>query len=476
MKALQDLIVASNRLPITIDRSEGAASLQNSSGGLVSALTPILEKNGGTWVGWSGTEYDAEAASLIERSGKRQHYSFAPIFLSAAERASFYQGFSNESLWPLFHALSSRCHFDSSYWAGYCEGNQKFTAAIAAVARPDSFLWVNDYHLMMVPQLIRSRGMKHELAYFHHIPFPPPDVFAALPWRAEILNALMACDTIGFQTQRDRRNFVECVREFLPHARVKNHTDKIVVCPVSINFEQFAEASREPGVVASAEQLRRQLRTALILGLDRLDYTKGIPERLSAFQELLERSPQWRGNVTLIQVVVPSREGVPEYDELRHRIETLVSKINGRFSTPSWTAVQYFYRSLTREELLAFYRAADVALVTPLRDGMNLVSKEFCAVRTDSKGVLVLSEFAGAVDELKRGALIVNPYDTSALASTIHQALTMGEMEQKIRMDRMRAQIRSSDIFYWSRTFTDHCLNRAERAPVSSVFTHWVPA
>jgi trehalose 6-phosphate synthase/phosphatase len=476
MKGPRHLVVASNRLPITIGRREGAASLQKSSGGLVSALTPILDQNGGTWVGWSGTEYHPEAASLIERSSEGQHYSFEPVFLSAAERSSFYEGFSNEILWPLFHGLSFRCQFDSSYWAGYSDGNQKFTAAIEVVAHPDSFLWVNDYHLMMVPRLIRSRGMKHNLGYFHHIPFPPPDVFAALPWRAEILNALMACDTIGFQTQRDRRNFIESVREFLPLARIETHTDKIVVCPVSIDFEEFANASRDPRVVASADQLKGQLRTALILGLDRLDYTKGIPERLSAFYELLERNPQWRGKVTLIQVVVPSREGLPEYDRLRHRIETLVSKINGRCSTPGWTAVQYFYRSLTREELLAFYCAADVALVTPLRDGMNLVSKEFCAVRTECRGVLVLSEFAGAADELKRGALIVNPYDSSAVMAAIHQALTMDELEQKIRMDRMRAQIRSSDIFHWSRTFTEHCLNRSERAAAPSMFTRWVPA
>jgi trehalose 6-phosphate synthase len=404
MNALGHLVVASNRLPITIDGTDGAATLKRSSGGLVSALTPIVENNGGTWVGWTGTEYDAQGAKLLERSCQGQRYSLAPIFLTTSECAGFYHGFSNEILWPLFHGFSSRCHFDSSFWSVYCQANQKFAAAIEAIAHPDSFLWVNDYHLMMVPRLIRARGLNQKLGYFHHIPFPPPDVFAALPWRAEILNALMTCDIIGFQAQRDRRNFIECVREFLPLARIENQADKIVACPVSINFEEFAGASMEAAIVAAADRLKRQLRMPLILGLDRLDYTKGIPERLSAFQELLESNPQLRGKLTMIQIVVPSREGLPEYDQLRRRIETLVSQINGRYSTPGWTAVQYFYRSVARDELLALYRAADVALVTPLKDGMNLVAKEFCAARTDNRGVLVLSEFAGAAEELKLGA------------------------------------------------------------------------
>jgi trehalose 6-phosphate synthase len=475
MNGLANLVVVSNRLPITIEKSEGAVSLRKSTGGLVSALTPILENGGGTWVGWTGTEYDPQAVRLVERACQGRRYFFEPIFLTSAERSSFYHGFSNEILWPLFHGLSSRCQFDSSYWSVYCQANQKFAAAVEAVAQSESFVWVHDYHLMMLPRLIRAREMKQKLGYFHHIPFPPPDVFAALPWRAEILNALMACDIIGFQTQRDRRNFIECVREFLQLARIDNNVEKIIACPVSINFEEFAEAAMRPGIVAASASIKRQLRTRLILGLDRLDYTKGITERLSAFQELLECNPNLHGKITMVQVVVPSREGLAEYEQLRLRIETLVSKINGRYSTPGWTAVQYFYRTIPRDELLAFYRAADVALITPLRDGMNLVAKEFCAARSDNAGVLVLSEFAGAADELKPGALIVNPYDTRAVASAIKQALCMNDREQAIRMERMRSHIRANDLFQWSRTFTES-MTHLEDATASSVFTNWVPA
>jgi trehalose 6-phosphate synthase/phosphatase len=440
------LILISNRLPITASSSEGQPRLEPSGGGLVSALLPALRESRGRWVGWTGTNDDPSIAALMEDS-------FEPVFLTTAERDLYYRGFSNEILWPLLHGLPSRCRFDSSFWSGYCQVNEKFADAVEAVARPDSVLWVHDYHLMVLPCAIRARGMKQRLGYFHHIPFPPPDIFAALPWRAEILGALMACDLIGFQTQRDRRNFIACVREFVPHKQAANHAAKILACPVSIDFEEFAREGLQPEIVAASATMRSQLRTSIILGVDRLDYTKGIPERLHAFEKLLERNPEFRGKVTMLQLVVPSREDVPEYEQLRVRIETLVGTINGKYSTPGWTPVHYFYRSVSRDALVAFYLAADIALVTPLRDGMNLVAKEFCAARADNQGVLILSEFAGVAEELRFGALIVNPHDTEGVMHAIARALRMGEDEQRMRMSSMRTHIRTHDVGRWSRFF-----------------------
>jgi trehalose 6-phosphate synthase len=379
-------------------------------------------------------------------------YSLQPVFLTAAEKASFYHGFSNEIIWPLFHGLPSRCRFSSEYWNGYSSANEKFAAAVERIAQPHDFIWVHDYHLMMQAQVLRARGMRQHLAYFQHIPFPAPDVFEHLPWREEILRALMQFDSIGFQTGRDRNNFVACLTRWLPELEGQ---DAITgTYPISVDFESLSTEASQRLVSASAESVRRKLGTTrMILGIDRLDYTKGIPERLCAFQTLLERRPEWRGKVTFLQFVVPSREAIPEYKELRKRIENSVSKINGQHSIPGWVPVHYFYRSIAHEDLMTLYRAADVALVTPLKDGMNLVAKEFCAARPDLQGVLILSEFAGAADELKCGALIVNPHDAESLASALQTAFQMPEHERRTRMQAMRSHIRTHDVFYWANSF-----------------------
>lgn len=458
------LIVVSNRLPVNAEEQNGALALRPSSGGLVTALLPVLRQGGGCWIGWTGSDADpALAACLRQCAGEK--YSFEPVWLSAAEKSCYYQGFCNQIVWPLFHDLPSRCDFDPAYWDAYCAVNEKFADAVEQAWRSDDFVWVHDYHLMLVADCLRARGLRHQVGYFHHIPFPHPDILEKLPWRKELLGALLQFNTVGFQTARDRRNFVACVRQFLPKVQVRAVAGRLLVrsdsrCamvgayPISIDYEEFAGLAADAATVAAASKIRHDLGgTRVILGVDRLDYTKGILERLKSFETLLAANSDVRGRVSLVQIVVPSREEIGEYQQLKLSIERRVSQINGKYATPGRVPVHYLYRSLSREELVAFYRAADVALVTPLRDGMNLVAKEFCACRGDELGVLILSEFAGAAAELNCGALIVNPYDTDGVAAALHSALRMDEREQRARMRAMRESIRTRDVFHWARSF-----------------------
>ena len=463
MSSRHRLVVVSNRLPITVGRHNGMPTIQQSGGGLVSALLPILKRTGGCWVGWTGSDYD-DVLNRIVKSG-HENYSFEPVFLTPNEKSAYYDGFSNEIMWPLCHGLPSRCRFSSAYWVGYRDANNKFADAVVCVAQGHDFIWVHDYHLLMLAAALRSRGLEQRLGYFHHIPFPPPDVFAALPWRDHILNGLIQFDSIGFQTENDQYNFVACLKRCVPSVRISHiakgvlvrsggHYAKVGTYPISVDYATWVDDSSQASVHTNCEAVRTSLNgTRILVGVDRLDYTKGILERLTSFQTLLAGNPDLRGRVTLLQFVVPSRENIPEYTDLKLRIEMLVSKINGEYGIPGWVPVQYFYRSVPRNELLAYYRAADIALVTPLRDGMNLVAKEFCASRTDSQGVLILSEFAGAAEELKCGALLVNPHDTNLVASVIRDALEMSKQEQRARMDAMRSQIRSHNVFDWAHSF-----------------------
>lgn len=457
------LILVSNRLPVRMECIDGENRLHQSSGGLVPALVPILRENGGCWVGWTGTDHDEIVSNLVRSSAR--DYLLEPVFLTTREEVGYYRGFSNEILWPLFHGVPSRCRFNSAYWKMYRQVNEKFADTVTRVSQQNDFIWVHDYHLMLQARALRGRGLEQHLAYFHHVPFPCPDVFAVLPWRDEILQALMHFNTIGFQTLRDRDNFIACLRSCLPDVqvrpdipeavtvRVENQCVTAGVYPISIDYEDFASGA-DPAVDAMIQAIKDKLGDVrLVLGVDRLDYTKGIPERLAAFQDFLERYPEQRGRVTMLQIVVPSREEIPEYLKLKVRIENAVSRINGQYGVPGWTPVQYFYRSVSRPELIAFYRAAEVALVTPLKDGMNLIAKEFCASRTDSLGVLILSEFAGAAEELRCGALVVNPHHTELTATLIQRALRMSEAEQRMRMNAMRSQVRLHDVFSWARLF-----------------------
>jgi trehalose 6-phosphate synthase/phosphatase len=482
------LIVVSNRLPVTIAQTRnGQACVRPSGGGLVTALLPVLRQDGGAWIGWTGGEADPTVERVLhECSGP--NYSLHPVFLTADEEASFYRGCCNEIIWPLFHDLPSRCDFDAAFWESYCAVNEKYADRIEQAWQRGDFVWVNDYHLMMVGECLRARDLRRHTGYFHHIPFPHPDILEKMPWRQELLRALLQFNVLGFQTVRDRRNFVACVRHCLPDVHVRHAGGKLLVrsgdrCaaagvyPISIDHEEFASAAAAPETAEAAAKIRRDLGgTRVVLGIDRLDYTKGILQRLDAFATLLSLHPNLRGRVSFLQVVVPSREEIGEYQQLKLDIERRVSQINGEYATPGWVPVHYLYRSLSRAELVSFYRAAEVALVTPLKDGMNLVAKEFCACRVDERGVLILSEFAGAACELDCGALIVNPYDIQGVVGALWFALLMAEDEQRSRMRAMRAAIAAHDVFQWARSFRGQASLARKAGPAEVLELSYPPA
>ena len=473
------LVVVSNRLPFAFKRTDaGRWVAQAGSGGLVTALLPVLRNRGGTWIGWTGTAGSSrDFGQALAEAGEEAGYTLQAVDLAEEEVRDFYLGFSNEVVWPLFHDLSSLCNFDPKYWRTYCRVNRKYAQALAGRAERGDFVWVHDYHLMAVGAELRALGTEARLAFFLHIPFPSPDIFMKLPWRKPVVEALLQYDLVGFQTGRDRRNFAACVEALVDGARIEGRGAVVTAAasgrrlrlgsfPISIDYNAFMGAAASPAVADKARELHTLLpRRKLVLGVDRLDYTKGIALRLRAFQDLLERHPEMRGQVSLIQVVVPSREDIPQYRAMKTEIEQLVGRINGAFARPGgWVPVWYEYRSLSRLELLAYYRAADIALVTPLKDGMNLVAKEYCACSIEEDCVLILSEFAGAAEQLGRSALLVNPYDVEGVADAIREAHSMPKEERVARMRAMRRSIRRYDVFAWVDSFLRAAIARDVRA------------
>ena len=402
---------------------------------------------------------------LVAIGSKDAGCMLKPVVLTEEELNQYYLGFSNEIIWPLFHDFPSRCNFDPAYWDMYQAVNRKFAQVIAQNARANDYISVQDYHLMLVAKELRGMGVESNVGFFLHIPFPPPDIFIKMPWRSQILEALLEYDLVGFQTMRDRNNFIHCVealtkgihhdaRRQVSTIAMPNREIRIGSFPISIDFNEFARQAADRVVAERARELYEAIPNCqIILGVDRLDYSKGIPQKLRAFRSALERFDDLSGNVALVQIVVPSREDIAEYHDLKSEIEGLVSEINGKFTQPGWVPIHYMFRSLDRTELLAYYRAADIALVTPLKDGMNLVAKEYCAANTDRNGVLILSEFAGAATQLRRNSLLVNPYDIEGVANAIHQAYNMSTNERRIRMRRLRKSIRKYDIFWWVDSF-----------------------
>ncbi len=465
-----DLVIASNRLPCTLERRGGSWRVRAGSGGLITAMAPVLKDRGGVWIGWPGvvTEDTDELDRLLLSEGERHGYKLEPVLLTREEKRAFYHGFANEIIWPLFHSLDERCNFDPRYWETYQRVNRKFAGVIKRVLEgKKSYVWIHDYHLMMVGGELRQMGIATRVGFFLHTPFPPVDIFMKLPWRFDVLRGLLAHDLIGFQTPRDRTNFVRCIRTLLPDCRVGGRgqiqtvktpdgTVRIGAFPISIDYREFERGAKSPAVTRGVQRLHEEYgQRKVLFGVDRLDYTKGVPYRLKAFRWMLRQFPELHRKVTLVQVIVPSREEIPAYQSLREQIDELVGEINGKYTQMGWVPIHYIFRSLKRDELLAYYRAADVALVTPLIDGMNLVAKEYCACNVDGQGVLVLSEFAGAAAELQKGALLVNPYDVEGMAGAIRQALTMGEDERRERMSRLRQTVRRRDVFRWLDAFVN---------------------
>jgi len=476
-EATKRLIVVSNRLPYVLEnQTRDRWTLKPGSGGLVTALLPVLRHRGGIWIGWSGTtEEGPDVVEIFRGASREAGYVLKPVSLTQEEVDRYYHGYSNESIWPLFHDLQSRCEFDPEYWHTYVKVNRRFADALAEDCGPDDFVWVHDYQLMDVAHHMRERGSAADLAFFLHIPFPAPDIFMKLPERTAVLTSLLAYDLVGFQTQRDRRNFIQCVRTLMKNARVRAEGHLHVVkigeremrvgnFPIGIDANAFMRSATSPEVEERMRSIRGSYAGAqIVLGLDRLDYTKGIPERLRAFADLLERFPEVRGRIHLVQVVVPSREGIPEYDALRLEIERLVGRINGLYGELGWVPVHYLYRSLSKTELLAFYRSADIALITPLKDGMNLVAKEFCACNVDENAVLVLSQFAGAASQLGQAALVVNPYDVEQTADAIYNAFRMTHGERRYRMRALRRNVRTQNVFWWVDSFMRAAIDKELR-------------
>ncbi len=459
------LIVVSNRLPFALDSTgEDLWTVTPATGGLVSAVEPVLRERGGTWIGWPGIAGEIPREPLAKAT-RNAGYKVVPVALTESERDEFYYGYSNEVIWPLFHDLQNFCNFEPAYWQAYKDVNVRYAEAIARCAQPDDFIWVHDYHLMYVAQVLRKLGSRAALSFFLHIPFPPYDIFSKLPQQQQLLRALLQFDLLGFQTRRDVRNFVQCVRRVRLNAKIAPRRDLQMIrfekreirvghFPIGIDFDAFENGARSQSVAAKAQQLRSTFPGCqLILGSDRLDYSKGIPERLRAFRTALEMHPELRERVVLTQIVVPSRVQIPRYHEFKDRIDRLVGDINGHFSTSTWLPVQYHFRALDRDSLLAHYRACDIAFITPLKDGMNLVAKEYCACRIEQDGVLILSQFAGAAEQLKPDAMLVNPYDVEQMADTILAAFRMSHAERTARMRRMRRVVRKEDVFWWVDSF-----------------------
>ncbi|MDJ0786032.1 MAG: bifunctional alpha,alpha-trehalose-phosphate synthase (UDP-forming)/trehalose-phosphatase [Myxococcota bacterium] len=448
------LVVASNRLPYTFQRTAGALERRPSSGGLVSALEPALRKRGGVWIGWPGIEVRRNERISTEASG----YEIEPVLLSDGEVQRFYHGFSNRTLWPLCHSFPALTQFERRDWTEYESVNERFAEAMAEHAEASGLVWVHDYHLMLTPGMLRAQRPDVRIGFFLHIPFPPYDIFRLCPWDRELLRGLLAADVIGFHVPGYAQNFLDCCERRLGlrvdrDTLAVEHGDravKIGAYPIGIEFDSFAETANASNGTANGDKGAERI----VLGVDRLDYTKGIPERIRAFERLLELHPRHREKVVLLQLAVPSRSQVAEYRDLKREIDELVGRINGRFATASWSPIRYLYRSVPRARLCALYRDADVALVTPLRDGMNLVAKEFAACQVSDPGVLILSRMAGAAETM-REALQVNPFDLDETAHVIHRALTMDEDERASRMASMRRRERRDDVDSWVQTFLD---------------------
>ena len=451
-----DLVIVANRLPVDrVELPDGTPGWRSSPGGLVSAIEPVLRANDGTWIGWpGGTETDL---APFENDG----IELAPITMSQQEIEEFYEGFSNATLWPLYHDLVAKPEFHREWWDGYVAVNKRFAEQAAELASEDATVWVHDYQLQLVPQMLRELRPDLRIGFYLHIPFPPAELFQQLPWRRQILEGLLGADLVGFQLPGAAQNFIRLVRQRVGH---KTHRDLVYLpdgrtvraaaFPISIDSAGFEELARTESVEERAVEIREALGSPrkIFLGIDRLDYTKGIYARLRAFSELIADGHLDVEDAVFVQVATPSREQVEQYRILRDDIDRLVGRINGDLGRIGRPAISYLHASYPREEMAALYRAADVMVVTPFRDGMNLVAKEYVACRYENDGALVLSEFAGAADELRQ-AWLINPYDINGMKSALLEAWSADDRDLTRRMKAMRKQVMEHDVAAWADSF-----------------------
>ncbi len=452
------LIIISNRLPVRAQTDEHGISFIRSEGGLATGLGSLETKIEKHWIGWPGLyAEDDKQEKHIRKELKKQN--FHPVFLNPDQIENFYEGYSNKVIWPLCHYFFAHIEYKTEYWEAYQEVNKLFSIAANELIQPDDIVWVQDYQLMLLPGMIRKEHKELSIGYFHHIPFPSYELFRVLPERAEILEGLIGADLIAFHTHDYMRHFISSAYRVLDldftldEAQVGNRVVHVDTFPMGINFDLYHDTILKPEVKEIATTLHKEYgNEKLILSVDRLDYSKGIVHRLNGFEQFLENNPEYKEKVSLAMIVVPSRDSVDIYADLKTSIEQTISNINGKYATMNWTPIHYFYRSFPFEELIAMYHIADIGLVTPLRDGMNLVAKEYVATKRDNPGVLILSEMAGAAIELTE-ALIVNPNDAKAIENAILQAIEMPEGEQFERIQQMQEVISRQTVNKWADDF-----------------------
>jgi len=453
------LIAVSNRLPVTISVEKRELVVKQSVGGLATGLRRLNQGTDSLWIGWPG-----DVSALTDAQREEMHVRLSDIHAKAVvltpnEIEVFYERISNAVLWPVCHDRIDQLPLRIDGWDVYESVNQRYADAVADVWEPGDMIWVHDFQLLRVPHLIRKRIPEARIGFFLHVPFPNPEIFFTLSVRRWLVEGMLGADLIGFHTRRYRGHFTGTLRRLFglemdqatASIAYQGRRIKLGIFPMGIDAAEYAERSTDRGVSAKTLELTRG-GVRLLVGIDRLDYSKGIQRRLLSIEELLIKYPEWRERVRFIQVAVPSRGRVGAYRRLRTEVESLVGRINGEFGTPAWTPIQYLYRSVPMSTLVSLYMAADVMLVTPVRDGMNLVAKEFAACRADEDGVLILSEFAGAADELT-DACIVNPYDVDGVATVIHEALTMSRDDRRSRMRGLRAQVFEHDVHAWASNF-----------------------
>jgi trehalose 6-phosphate synthase/phosphatase len=456
------LIIVSNRLPVTLRVEGETLDVVPSTGGLVTALRGPHQRSDSIWIGWPGdvTGLSAEQRSALD--ARLAELRAVPVHLSAEEMTRYYDGFSNGVLWPLLHYLLDKIRVEGHRdWATYEAVNERFAEEAAARYTPGDVIWVHDYQLMLVPEALRRRLPEAKIGFFLHVPFPAPEVFRTLPWRERLLRGLLGADVIGFHTASYRYHFVHAAARLLgvePEIDVlayEGRSVRVGVYPISVDAEEIGRVAGEAAVSAEAQRIREQAPGGrIVLSVDRLDYTKGIRRRLAAIEAFLEHEPSLRHDVRFVQLAVPTREHVDAYEQIRKEVNETVGRINGLYGSVDATPIHFLYRSVPVEELIALYAAADVMLVTPLRDGMNLVAKEYVASRRDDTGVLILSELTGAASELVE-AILVNPYDVEGVADAILRALTMPSGEQALHMRALRRRVAAHDVHRWARTFLE---------------------
>ena len=460
---MKKLVIASNRLPTTVRQESGKLFFEQSVGGVATGLSSLDTDYEKHWIGWSGLNCEncsrKQVAEMERRLGKENFY---PVNLTAEEVSDYYHGFCNEVIWPIFHYFVQYGIYEKKFWESYVEVNKKFARAILEVAGERDYIWIHDYHLMLVPDLVKRKLPHSSIGFFLHIPFPSSEIFRLIPWCREIIEGLTGADLIGFHTFDYVRHFAESVRRILGHEHslgrfiIGEREIRTDTFPMGIDYEKFSSASKNPDIRKRKKEFRDLLAAdrKVVLSIDRLDYSKGIPERLRAFDLFLERNPEIKEKVVLILVAVPSRTEVVHYKILKDEVDNLVGRINGRHGTIAWNPIHYMYRSFGFEELVSLYMAADILFLTPLRDGMNLIAKEYVATRQDGTGVLILGEMAGTAQELSE-AIIINPNDLQATARALETALDMKAAEQRERLATMQRRLRRYDIATWTADFME---------------------